>query len=276
MVKEFSDRELLARLLRAEAGSEGTLGKLAVGSVIRNRAMTRGYGDSIREVMMKPGQFSPLNSVTGYAGGEQGVDFDKIAPSEEDYAIADAVLKGEAADPTGGATHFYNPDISKPAWGAERSGGNWMQLGRHVFGRADAGRDSYVPPESTAQMTDAARRRRYAMGDADPGGVGEIIAAAQRGDITDEETLQYLQGLPDKDTEKDGVSLGDFMASMEALEQVGRAPEPTVVSSGAASFPNSRTNLLSARARSARPGSQGLDRFGLESLLGGNPLLGVR
>jgi len=122
------------------------------------------------------------------------------------------------------------------------------------------------------QRTDAAKRRQYAMGDADPGSPSEIIQAYQEGLITEDEFRGFLE---DK-KETDKVSLGDFMASMEALEQVGRAPEPTVVSSGAASFPNSRTNLLSARARSARPGSQGLDRFGLESLLNGNPLLGIR
>jgi len=269
MVKELSDRELLARLLQAEAGSEGAMGKLAVGSVIRNRAMTRGYGDNIREVMMKPGQFSPLNSVTGYAGGEQGVDFDEISPSEEDYAIADAVLTGEAADPTGGATHFYNPDISKPKWGAERAGGNWMQLGRHVFGRADAGRDSYVPPESTAQMTDASRHRRYAMGDADPGGVGEIVAAQQRGDITDEEALEYLQGLPGGDDKNKGPSFEGLMYAADLVQSMEPETNPA---------PSARSldMRLSPGRASATPGTQAIGRFGLEGLLGGNPLLGIR
>jgi len=269
MVKELSDRELLARLLRAEAGSEGPMGKLAVGSVIRNRAASRGYGDSIREVMMKPGQFSPLNSVTGYAGGEQGVDFNEIDPGEEDYAIADAVLTGDYADPTGGATHFYNPDISKPAWGAERAGGNWMQLGRHVFGRADAGRDDYTPPQASEQMTDAARRRRYGMGDADPGGVGEILAAQQRGDITEAEAAEYLQNMPDAEDDKGGPSMGALMYAADMVQ--GMEPE-----TNPAPRARSLSMRLSPGRASATPGAQAIGRLGLESLLAQNPLLGIR
>jgi len=78
-LNKFDDRELLARVLQAEAGNQGLTGKLAVGAVIRNRAEESGYGDSIRGVITKPGQFSPVNYYTGYAGGEQGVDFESKA-----------------------------------------------------------------------------------------------------------------------------------------------------------------------------------------------------
>jgi len=133
-VSQLSDRELLARLLEAEAGSEGATGKLAVGSVIQNRLSSGRFGETLRDVMMAPGQFSPLNSVTGYAGGEQGVDFSRITPSRTTYDITDAILSGQYEDPTGGATHFYNPEISQPSWGG---GENWTPIGRHVFGTAD-------------------------------------------------------------------------------------------------------------------------------------------
>lgn len=142
MVEQLSDRELLARLLVAEAGNQGPLGKLAVGAVIQNRAQQGGYGQGLRGVMMRPGQFSPLNSVTRYADGEQGQDFSSITPSEQDYLLADVIMSGDYQDPTGGATHFYNPDISNPAWGRDRSGGNWTPIGSHIFGRADAGSDN--------------------------------------------------------------------------------------------------------------------------------------
>ena len=57
------DRELLARILTAEAGNQGPIGMTAAGNVIMNRANTTGYGDGVRGVIMKPGQFSPMNSV---------------------------------------------------------------------------------------------------------------------------------------------------------------------------------------------------------------------
>jgi hypothetical protein len=139
------DRELLARTLMAEAGNQGPTGMLAAGNVIFNRAQTKGYGEGIRGVIMKPGQFSPLNSVTGYAGGEQGVDMDALRPSDTAYTVADALLSGAAGDITGGATHFYNPDISNPGWA---EGKETTRIGEHLFLRADAGRSSDLPSET--------------------------------------------------------------------------------------------------------------------------------
>lgn len=191
MVENLSDRELLARLLQAEAGSEGALGMLAVGSVIANRAKTRGYGDGIRGVMMKRGQFSPLNSVTKHAGGEQGVDFDRLRASDTAYAVADTILSGEYDDPTGGATHFYNPDISTPSWGRE-SGGNWMTIGRHIFGMADAGRSNYQPQAPVSQATPEARRVQYGLGDRDPGTAAQVLQAVAAGDMTKSEAARYV------------------------------------------------------------------------------------
>ena len=134
---QTDDRELLARILMAEAGNQGPVGMTAVGNVIMNRANTTGYGDGIRGVIMKPGQFSPMNSVTGYARGEQGQNIDSLRPSETHYMVADALLSGNAGDITGGATHFFNPDISSPSWA---EGKDFTRIGDHVFGAADAGR----------------------------------------------------------------------------------------------------------------------------------------
>lgn len=133
------DRELLARTLMAEAGGEGLQGMLAAGSVINNRLNAGGYGDSLEGVIMKPGQFSAWNGVTGYAGGEGGLDMANMTPSEQAYQAADAILSGQYQDPTGGATHYYNPAAANPAWGAQ-GGGDWTRIGNHVFGSADAGR----------------------------------------------------------------------------------------------------------------------------------------
>lgn len=128
------DRELMARALMAEAGNQGPTGMLATGNVILNRASSGKYGEGIRGVILKPGQFSPFNSVTGYAGGEQGQDIDAIQPTLAAYMVADSLLAGDAGDITGGATHFYNPDISNPSWA---EGQEATRIGDHLFLRAD-------------------------------------------------------------------------------------------------------------------------------------------
>jgi hypothetical protein len=135
----INDRELLARTLQAEAGNQGYDGMLAAGSVIMNRANATGYGDGMRGVILKPGQFSAWNSSTGYAGGEQGQDMAKMRASNGAYKAADALISGGYDDVTGGATHYYNPAISQPKWG-QKAGGDWKRIGDHVFGFADAGK----------------------------------------------------------------------------------------------------------------------------------------
>jgi hypothetical protein len=144
----FSDRELLARTLQAEAGNQGAAGMLAAGSVIMNRTKTQGYGDGLQGVIMKPGQFSVWNGVTGYAGGEQGQDMAAMTPSGSAYAAADTLIGGQYNDPTGGATHYYNPSISQPNWGID-NGGNWTRIGDHVFGNANAQRGNTQARVST-------------------------------------------------------------------------------------------------------------------------------
>jgi spore germination cell wall hydrolase CwlJ-like protein len=129
------ERIILARTLQAEAGGEGYQGMLDVGSVIQNRARSGRYGDGVRGVIMKPGQFSAWNSVTGYAGGEQGQDM-SFMPSEEALRAADAILSGRYDDQTGGATHYVNYNISQPSWFND----GFRRRGNHWFGNADAGR----------------------------------------------------------------------------------------------------------------------------------------
>ena len=149
----LSTRELLAKTLQAEAGGEGFGGMLAAGAVIANRAKSKGYGSGIDGVIMKPGQFSAWNGVTGYAGGEGAINMDRVSPSSAAYAAADAILSGNYKDPTGGATHYYNPSVANPAWGKDRAGGDWEAIGNHIFGRADAGKDGSPQRTSPALPT---------------------------------------------------------------------------------------------------------------------------
>lgn len=146
-----NEREMLAATLQAEAGGEGVAGMVATGAVIRNRAETGKYGgNSISGVIMKPGQFSAWNGVTGYADGQGSIDMNKLNVSKDAYAAADAILSGNYEDPTGGATHYYNPNVATPAWGKNQNpaggGGDWTTIGNHVFGNPDGVRASASGP----------------------------------------------------------------------------------------------------------------------------------
>jgi len=155
-----NEREMLAATLQAEAGGEGVQGMLAAGAVIRNRAELGNYGgNTISGVIMQPGQFSAWNGVTGYAGGEGAIDMGNIRVSEDAYRVADAILSGNYQDPTGGATHYYNPAVATPAWGQGQnpSGGQWTTIGNHVFGNPDGVRalasgavPGYIPGQITS------------------------------------------------------------------------------------------------------------------------------
>lgn len=155
----ISTRELLARAIQGEAGSEGPVGMLAAGAVMRNRAAVPGYGgDTLGETILSPGAFSMFNGVTGYAGGAGGNAHAYQTPGSAAYAAADTILSGNYVDPTSGATHYYanrGPNaISVPSWA--RSGSpftrNQSQIGNHLFGSAEG----VIAPPPMAASLDAA------------------------------------------------------------------------------------------------------------------------
>ena len=133
---DMNDVEILALTLQAEAAGEGFDGMLAAGSVIMNRASSGNYGGSnVRDVIMKPGQFSAWNGVTGYAGGEGAIDMDSLKPTKAALKAAEKLLSGQYEDVTGGATHYYNPQVATPKWGGQ-AGKGWTDIGNHRFGKA--------------------------------------------------------------------------------------------------------------------------------------------
>ena len=137
--KQMSEREILARTIQAESGGESYDGKVAVGAVIANRAASGRFGKGIDGVILKEAQFSPWNSWTGGAGGQQGKDMMNIKVSNDAYKAADAILSGNYTDKTGGATHYLNPKVSKPKWlsGMKGMKRGTVQIGNHLFGNAD-------------------------------------------------------------------------------------------------------------------------------------------
>lgn len=107
------DRDLLARLMRAEAVGEGELGMLMVGNVVVNRAiaecLTFGDVNTIPQVIYQsPGGFSGVNSPLFYG-----------SPTTKERQLAERVIKGEYFHPATNALWFYAPGIEvncKTTW----------------------------------------------------------------------------------------------------------------------------------------------------------------
>ena len=136
----MSELEILARTIQAEAGGESKEGKLAVGAVIKNRADQNRFGTDIRSVILFPSQFSPWNTYTDSAGGEQGKDMlgEKMKPSKDSYDAAKKILSSKYIDPTRGATHFVNPKVGKkPSWYGKLKKHGVEKIGKHEFGSPD-------------------------------------------------------------------------------------------------------------------------------------------
>lgn len=97
------ERDLLARLMRAEAVGEGELGMLMVGNVGVNRVLANclTFKDirTISEmVYQNPGGFSGVNSNLFYSN-----------PTTKERSLADRVIKGEYYYPATNSLWFYAP-----------------------------------------------------------------------------------------------------------------------------------------------------------------------
>ena len=110
----YTTRELLARLIKCEAGGEGDDGMAAVASVVRNRAdvpygefFRVSQGGDIRKIIEQPGQFVCMRSTGGGEYNSQNVW--NMDPEEIHYQIADWVLAGNTFSAVGDSLFFYNP-----------------------------------------------------------------------------------------------------------------------------------------------------------------------
>lgn len=98
-----TERDLLARIMRAEAIGEGDLGMLMVGNVVINRALanclTFTNVDTISKVIYQnPGGFSGIDSPLFFSN-----------PTTVERNLADRVIKGEYYHPATHALWFYAP-----------------------------------------------------------------------------------------------------------------------------------------------------------------------
>ena len=118
----------LAATIWGEARGESEEGKLAVASVIANRAARPGWwGRDIRSVCLAPAQFSCWWD----AQGPRVRNVDETDPGfRACLKIARRVLSGNYRDPTGGADHYHRDDV-RPSWARGRRA--IRVIGRHWF-----------------------------------------------------------------------------------------------------------------------------------------------
>ena len=134
MIVNYTTKELdlLARIMRAEAQTEGELGMLMVGNVIVNRVLVNCYTfkdiDSINDAIFQPNQFVGTNSSLFYGSA---------TTSEKN--LAKRILMGEYYYPATHALWFYAPGSNnscKQTWYNQNLAGRYKN---HCFYRPESG-----------------------------------------------------------------------------------------------------------------------------------------
>ncbi len=107
----FSNLEILARILKCEAGGEGETGMKAVACVVMNRVeITYGeYGrlDTIRAVIYQPGQFDCVREEIRGKYNMQNIY--NMRPEQVHYDIANWAIAGNRLTNLGFALWYFNP-----------------------------------------------------------------------------------------------------------------------------------------------------------------------
>jgi len=121
------DRDLLARLMRAEALGEGNLGMLMVGNVVVNRALAncltfKNITTLNGAIYQEPGGFSGVDSPLFFSN-----------PTTTERELANRVLRGEYYHPATNALWFYAPSGNEnclPYWWEQQNSGRYKN---HCF-----------------------------------------------------------------------------------------------------------------------------------------------
>ena len=134
MIIEYTtkERELLARIMRAEALAEGDLGMLMVGNVVVNRALVKCLTfkniTTIEQAIYQPNQFVGTKS-----------SLFEASPTTLEKNLADRILKGEYYYPATHALWFYAPkkgESCKSTWYTQPLAGRYNN---HCFYRPNQG-----------------------------------------------------------------------------------------------------------------------------------------
>jgi len=119
-----TEQMILARAIWGEARSTSKEARTAVAWSIKNRLKARETWDTYHHIILDPDQYSAfwekppkdpnliaLRDPLGTT--ENPADHKKW---RETYALAGRVMEGDIADPTDGATHYYDDSIEPPYW----------------------------------------------------------------------------------------------------------------------------------------------------------------
>lgn len=115
-----SDIDLMAKVVFAESKGEPYNGKVAVASVILNRATSSKFPNTVEGVIVQKNAFSCVKN---------GVI--NVVPDSDSYNAVKEAIRGN--DPTGEALYFYNPKIATCNWmkGVEKC--DVTTIGAHEF-----------------------------------------------------------------------------------------------------------------------------------------------
>ncbi|KUP06931.1 peptidoglycan-binding protein [Bacillus coahuilensis m2-6] len=115
-----SEKDLVARLVEAEAKGESYAGKVAVATVILNRVDSSLFPNTITGVIYQNGQFTPV----------QNGKINESASADSKRAVSEALAyRGQGS----GSLYFYNPDKTTNRW--LRSKQVTVVIGNHVFAK---------------------------------------------------------------------------------------------------------------------------------------------
>lgn len=135
----YSARELLARIIKCEAGGEGDNGMKAVASVVMNRVnvpygeyLRIGQGD-LRKVIFQKGQFDCATSILVGIPNPQTIWANP--PEQIHYEIADWALSGNRLYTTGDSLWYFNPFVATCPYTFPYNGTGRYQVrvGEHCF-----------------------------------------------------------------------------------------------------------------------------------------------
>lgn len=105
------DRELLARMVWAEARGESDKGQQAVAEVVLNRLWADDYADNLRDIIYSDNQFRSI------------VHLDDAEPTQTQYEAVEDALNGPYVLPID-VVHFATYPVNNQVWGT---------IGGHVF-----------------------------------------------------------------------------------------------------------------------------------------------
>lgn len=125
------EKDLLARIMRAEALNEGDLGMLMVGNVVTNRVVADCYTfkdiNSVSEAIYQPNQFSGIENSLFYGSA-----------TTAEKRLAERILRGEYYYPATHSLWFYAPgnQSCQNKWYGQPLAGKYKN---HCFYRPDPG-----------------------------------------------------------------------------------------------------------------------------------------